>query len=285
MTASVNQAAPGTIRLTDEEYRLIRDLVYSRFGINLTEQKRALIVGRLQKILREKGFLSFRQYYDHVVSDKSGEALTMLVNRISTNHTFFYRENDHFDFLLNEVLPEIRARIGSGPKKLRIWCAGCSTGEEPYTLAIIVKEFLQNEIGRWDIGILATDISQRVLDLAEAGVYPKENLDKLPAKFKKGNFHARDKENWVVADHVKKLVLFRRFNLMRTQFPFKGKFDVIFCRNVMIYFDDPTKSALIKRFHQFTAQHGYLFIGHSETLGRNNTLFRYVKPAVYKKEA
>lgn len=274
-----------SLQISDKEFSLIRELVYSKFGINLTEQKRMLVVGRLQKILREKGFHSFLEYHDYVLNDTTGEALITLVNRISTNHTFFYRESDHFDFFSNTILPKVKARGEKGQKKFRLWCAGCSSGEEPYTLAMLVCDFFKHHLSNWDIGILATDISHRVLELARAGVYTEENMDRLPAHLKRNYFRSCGCGEYAVRDEIKKLILFRPFNLMREKFPFKGTFDVIFCRNVMIYFDDQTKHALVDRFSKFIAPSGYLLIGHSETLGRRRSNLRYVQPAVYRKDA
>ncbi len=283
---TTNPTTAGLLKLTDEEYTLIRNLIHHKFGIDLTEQKKSLIVGRLQKVLREKGLASFLEYYNYVTSDKTGEALGSLVNRISTNHTFFYREPDHFTFLLETALPELKRCIEKeGTKKLRIWCAGCSSGEEPYMLSMLVHDFLKLELKQWDVGILATDISNRVLTIAKAGVYAGENIKSLPAHFKHRYFRSSEDGDWAVKDQIKDLILFRRFNLMRPQFPFSGKFHLVFCRNVMIYFDGPTRDALVNRFYDFTQPGGYFFIGHSETLGRKTRTYSYVKPAVYRREA
>lgn len=284
--------------LTDREYRLIRDLVYDKFGINLGQQKRALITGRLQKVLRENGFTNFTDYYQYVVTEPSGEALTHLIDRISTNHTFFYRENDHFQFYYESVLPRFLSDRKSKSEVLRIWCPGCSTGEEPYTLGMLLLEFLanlqanrkqtQSRIGLGarlhpDVGILATDISSRVLKIAQTGVYSTESVQHLPADLVKKYFIPRSDGSMLVHPKLRDLVTFRRLNLMRESYPFKGKFHIIFCRNVMIYFDNATRMALTQRFHRYLEADGYLFIGHSETLGRSNSRFRYIRPAVYQK--
>ena len=277
---------------------MIRDLVYDNFGINLGQQKRALITGRLQKVLRENGFTNFTDYYRYVVTEPSGEALTRLIDRISTNHTFFYRENDHFKFYFESVLPQMFADRNSKTAALRIWCPGCSTGEEPYTLGMLLLEFLaaprdgNTQTRRrvalrgplWpDVGILATDISSRVLKIAQAGVYASESVRHLPTDLIKKYFSPQSDGTMVVHPKLKELVTFRRLNLMRETYPFKGRFHIIFCRNVMIYFDQPTRIALTQRFHRYLEPGGYLFIGHSETLGRSNSHFRYIRPAVYQK--
>jgi chemotaxis protein methyltransferase CheR len=270
------------IPLKDKEFQLISQLVYSKFGIKLTEQKRSLVVGRLNKIVRQSGFRNFQEYYDAVVTDASGQALSKLVDKISTNHTYFFRERDHFDYLLYTVLPQLRESLkGVNRKILRIWCAASSSGEEAYTLAMLLHEFFQGEIYQWDTGVLATDISSNVLEMARAGVYADSNVVHMPPTLKNKYFERGPEGLWSIKKQVKDLVLFRRLNLMRSEFPFKGKFQVIFARNVMIYFDEPTRQALIERFHRYSEPGGYLFIGHSESLGRSNHLYRYLKPAVY----
>ena len=157
--------------LSDQEYRLICDLIYARVGIDLGEQKKSLMVGRLNKILKQLGFKDFNTYYEYVASDDTGQALTTLINRMSTNHTFFYREPDHFQFFYHKVLPEVVKTLKSqNRKQLHIWCPGCSTGEEPYTLAMLICEYFANDLSDWNPGILATDISRRVLDKAKTGI-------------------------------------------------------------------------------------------------------------------
>ncbi|RJP78152.1 MAG: protein-glutamate O-methyltransferase CheR [Candidatus Zixiibacteriota bacterium] len=270
--------------LTEREYCLMRDLVYHRFGIHLGEHKRALIAGRLQKVVREQGFDNFSEYHDYLNRDATGEALTTLIDRISTNHTYFYREKDHFEFFFRTVLPELAARERqSGRRTLHLWCPGCSSGEEPYTLAMLILEHFRREMTGWDLGLLATDISSRVLRKAQAGIYPAESVARLPRELARAYFDRAPDGRGRVQDRVRQLVLFRRLNLMRPDYPFRGKFSVIFCRNVMIYFDPPTRQALTDRFHRVLEPEGYLFIGHSETLGRNDSRFRYVRPAVYQR--
>lgn len=272
------------IPLTDREYQLMRDLVYEKFGINLGECKRSLIVGRLHKVLKENGFSSFSDYYDYITADRTGRALTRFIDRISTNHTFFYREKDHFEYFLETALPALVNTVRQqGGRKLHLWCPGCSSGEEPYTLAMLMLEHFGREIGSWDAGILATDISSQVLDKARAGVYEEESVALLPRSLAVKYFQRLPEGGMAVADRVKDLVLFRRLNLMRPEYPFKSRFNAIFCRNVMIYFDQPTRQALVSRFHRYLEEEGYLFIGHSETLGREDAHFRYVRPAIYRR--
>ena len=274
--------APQLMAISDDEFRQIRELVYQRFGINLTEQKRSLVVGRLQKYLRQKGFTSFTQFLDLLKSDRTGQALDTLVNRISTNHTFFFREKEHFNFLIKQALPEVVPTVRN-EKDLRIWCAACSSGEEAYVLGMLMLDYFGSEYGQWKAGILATDISAKVLDIARKGVYPKDRVAEVPPTMKNRYLRKIDGDNYMVSDQLKKEVVFRRFNLMNTVMPFKKQFQIIFCRNVMIYFDTPTRDALARRFFDVMSPGGYLFIGHSETLRRDICPFDYVQPAVYRK--
>ena len=271
--------------ISDQEFTRLRDLIQHRFGINLTDQKRSLLVGRLQKLMRKLNLTTFSQYYEYLVADKSEQALGELVDLISTNHTYFNREKDHFDFFYETALPAVVNRLKQQNRKdLRIWCAGCSTGEEPYTLLMLMMEFFGNDYRNWDAGILATDISDRALTIARQGVYSMDRVLQLPEHLRRKYFTSTRDGDMAVADQLKREATFRRFNLMNSTFPFKKQFQMIFCRNVMIYFDQPTREALVSRYHQFTEPGGYLFIGHSETLGRNQTLYKYLKPALYQKE-
>ncbi len=272
------------LTITDKEFRFIRTLVYDRFGINLTEQKRSLVIGRLQKLLRANSFTSFEQYYDFVIKDQTGSALDKLVNSISTNYTYFNREREHFDFFVGTALPKIAQSLKArSSHDLRIWCAGCSSGEEPYMLAILLMEFFGKEYGLWDGGVLATDISDQVLSKARQGIYQQEQVNKISNHLMHKYFFKVQDGSWQVTDRLKKEITFRRFNLMNKKFPFKKQFQVIFCRNVMIYFDSVTRDGLMRRYHEFLEPGGYLFIGHSETLDRQQNIFKYVKPAVYQR--
>lgn len=270
--------------LSDREFKLISKLVYDNFGINLTDQKRTLIIERLQKTLRNGQFNSYKDFYQHVISDKTGKELLGLVDRLSTNHTYFFREKEHLDFLINDVLPcLLEQRKNNKEKKLRIWSAGCSSGEEAYSIAIILKEFFKNQLDKWDIGILATDIATSVLEKALAGVYAQTQLEYMPPALRKRYFK-NEHGNAVINNEIKNMVLFRRLNLMNSQYPFKGMFDVVFCRNVMIYFDKDTRDNLVAKFYRYIEKDGHLFIGHSESLSRENRYFEYIRPAIYRKK-
>lgn len=282
---SRSTSANGTMmNISDSEFASLRQMIYTRFGINLTEQKRSLLVGRLQKMLRTNKIDTFEDYYRFLEKDTSGKAVSDLINLISTNYTYFNREKDHFEYYLNTALPDICETIRNrGEKNLRVWCAGCSTGEEAYTLLMLMHEYLGNEYARWDAGILATDISERVLSTAREGVYPADKVASLPENLQRKYFTRLPSGQMQVSEKIRREVTFRRFNLMNTTFPFKRPFHIIFCRNVMIYFDQTTRNALVQRFHRFLEPNGYFFIGHSETLGRDSKLFRYIMPAVYQK--
>ncbi len=272
------------IHITDDEFKRLRELVYRNIGINLTEEKRNLLMGRLQKILRTRGYNNFSSYYDFVINDKSGEALSELANSISTNHTFFYREKDHFEFFLNKALPEIDARLkASNNNDIRIWSAGCSSGEEPYNLVMLMMEYFGMNYKKWDAGVLATDISDKALTFARKAVYNDDRVRYLPPDYKKKYFKKIDKDQWEVIDAIKKEVIFRKFNLMNEVFPFKKQFHTIFCRNVMIYFDEPTRITLVNKFYNLLLPGGFLFIGHSETLKREVHNFKFIMPALYQK--
>lgn len=270
--------------ISDQEFNALRRLIYDRFGINLTDEKRSLLVGRLQKMLRTQKMATFQDYYDYLDTDTTGKAVSDLVNLVSTNYTYFNREKDHFDFFLNTALPAVCEKLKQQKRNdLRIWCAGCSTGEEPYTLLMLMHEYLGSQYSSWDAGILATDISERVLSTATQGIYPADRVASLPENLQRKYFSRRADGQMQVIDKLRNDVTFRRFNLMNKTFPFKKPFQIIFCRNVMIYFDQQTRNALVQRFHHSMEHNGYFFIGHSETLGRDSQFFRYLMPAAYQK--
>lgn len=272
------------IHITDNEFRDLSQLVYDKIGINLTDQKKTLLMGRLQKLLRNRQIKNFQDYYNFVVTDHSGAALSELANFIATNHTFFWRENDHFEFFLKRTIPEIiEQKKKTNSNDIRIWCAGCSSGEESFTLVMLLMEALGTSYNSYISGVLATDISEKALAIARRGVYTDDRVKNMPDHFKKKYFRKISDTEWEIIDRVKSEVTYRRFNLMNDEFPFKKPFDSIFCRNVMIYFDDPTRETLVNKFYDLTLPNGYLFIGHSESLKRDKTRYKYILPAVYKK--
>jgi len=270
------------LTISDKEFKQLTDYIKVNYGIYLKDEKKALLTGRLHNVLTEKNFMSFTDYFNYIITDKTGDAVITLIDKITTNHTFFMREADHFNFFRDKVLPYLATT--SKDKDLRIWSAGCSSGEEPYTLAMIIDEFLGLDKKWWDAKILATDISSKVLDIALKGVYNNEGIAIIPASWKVNYFEKLNDGKSVLTNKIRNEVIFRKFNLMMEAFPFKRKFHTIFCRNVMIYFDNETKMKLVKKFYALTEPGGYLFIGHSESLNRNETEYKYIMPAVYRKE-
>ena len=268
------------IKITDREFQIITDYLRDNFGINL-KKKRTLIESRLNTHLIRFGFDSYSDYFDYVLSDTSGDELSQMINILTTNFSYFMREWEHFRYFRDAVLPEVTKKLSQ--KDLRVWSAGCSTGQEPYTLAMLISDYLNERKIAWDTKVLATDISAKVLKTAERGIYDSESLRKVPTTWKMSYFKQLSGTSWEVKEELRQEVIFRRFNLMEEVFPFKSKFHVIFCRNVMIYFNDETKRALIEKFYDALDDGGYLFIGQSESITRNETKFNYVMPSIYKK--
>ncbi len=270
------------LSITEKEFDKLASYIHQNYGIHLTEKKMLLMTGRLSNLLETKHIRNYSDYYDYVVSDHSGQAVTELIDKITTNHTFFMREAEHFKYFGDVVLPYLKKTIPD--YDLRIWSAGCSYGQEPYTLSMIIQDYFESSMHLWDTQLLATDISQKVLSKAIGGVYSASEIAQLPLQWKINYFHQVGYDEYEVNEEIKRNIVFKKFNLMDTTFPFKRRFHVIFCRNVMIYFDNKTKEELINKFYQMTEPGGYLFIGHSESLNRETTDYKYVMPAVYRKE-
>jgi chemotaxis protein methyltransferase CheR len=269
--------------LTEKEFLLFKDLIYRETGISMSDKKKKLIVARLSKRLRILQLSSFTEYYQYLQeSPDAEEEIVNLINRVTTNKTDFFREKHHFDFLMSELFPQmISEGRRNGMHKLRIWSAGCSSGEEPYTLAMTILEAFKAERG-WDIKILATDLDTEILQKAIAGVYPTQAITPVPREYLSRYFN-RTGENYAVSDACKSLISFRRLNLMDEAFPLKNPFDIIFCRNVIIYFDAQTKDSLLTRYHKHLKNNGHIFIGHSESLMHLKSKFRYLKHTIYQK--
>lgn len=268
------------VQITDHEMKKLSEFVRRHFGINLTE-KRNLVEGRLAKLLNDRGIDSFDAYFQLVISDKTGTEVSQLMDKLTTNHTFFMREASHFDHFRDHVLPWLAQSVKD--RDLRIWSAGCSTGEEPYTLAMILADYFKEEQASWDMKILATDISASVLNAAREGIYTGEAVHTLPKAWQMTYFNPIGQDKYRVCDKIRNQVIFRSFNLMEPALPFRKPFHVIFCRNVMIYFEAETKNQLVGRYYQHTAPGGYLYIGHSESLSRDTMGYRYLLPSVYRK--
>ena len=271
------------IKLIPElEFREISEIIANHFGIRVTKNKLTLVTSRIHPIMVAHGFTSYRQYLDTLACDKSGVMLSELANHISTNHTAFFREDAHFKLLLSSILPALSERKNKeGDHDLRIWCAACSTGEEAYSLQMCLMRHFGDEYRKWKAGVLATDISASALEKAAAGVYSEQKAETVPFDMRMLYFSEKGKEMVEVVPEVRKEVTFRRLNLVNKNYPLKKPFDIIFCRNVMIYFDQVTRDDLIRRLHDWLTPGGYFFIGHSETVMGLDSLFDYVSPSVY----
>jgi chemotaxis protein methyltransferase CheR len=272
--------------LSNEEFLLFRDLIHRVTGISLSEHKRELIVSRLTKRLRVLGLSSFSEYYDFLTEDPRGqEEMGQLVNRITTNKTDFYREAHHFQYLSDFVLPDLVAeKEARGDHRIRAWSAACSTGEEPYTLAITLSEFFENRRG-WEIKILASDLDTEVLNYALKGIYPAQRLAPVPSTILHKYFQKAPGlgQAFQVKDQLRRMLTFNRVNLQKSSFPFKEPLDFIFCRNVMIYFDMAGKISLLQKFHRVLRPGGHIFVGHSESLMMVKDLFKYCQSTIYRK--
>jgi chemotaxis protein methyltransferase CheR len=268
-----------TLDLTPAQFTRIARLVHDLCGIDLQAGKEGLVRTRLARRLHVLGLSGFTEYLELLESDASARELVVLVDAISTNKTSFFRESAHFEYLRHRVLPDL---LATG-RPLRFWSAGCSSGEEPYTLAFLLHE-MAPDLHRRDVRILATDVSTSMVARARAGVYDAANVGEVPPAALR-RFFSREPgpgEKYRVKQPVRSMVRFARLNLIAS-WPMRGPFDLIFCRNVMIYFDRPTQARLVHRFHRLLAPHGQLLVGHSESLSSLEHHFRYVQPAVYAK--
>ena len=280
MNSATQSTRTADIRpLTGREFEQFRALAYEQFGLDLSKGKEQLVSARLGKQIRELNLPSFEEYYRYIVQDRSGEALSGMIDALTTNHTSFFREPAHFDFLRQAVIPALRDR-----ERIAIWSAACSTGEEPYSIAFCLLDELGMEaVARIDI--LATDISTRVLAHAQKAVYPAARFESVPPALLR-NYVRKGAHQWkdwyLVKKEIRAAVEFRRLNLMKSLSGLPV-FPVIFCRNVMIYFDKPTQQDLVGRLAACLEPGGYLLIGHSESLNGIDHQLRYVRPAVYRK--
>ena len=260
-------------------------MVYEHCGINLHSGKKELVRARLAKRLRLGSFRTFPEYMNHVLKDKTGKEFSLLIDSLSTNLTSFFRERQHFEFLQTRFLPNLlEQKRQSSNFRIRTWSAGCSSGEEPYSIAIALLEATQGK-GRWDIKVLATDISSSILQLAKAGIYDAERVEPVGSLQKQKYLVSRgrkEQKTFEVGNVLRSTVIFSYLNLMN-DWPIKGPLDFIFCRNVMIYFDKATQSNLVNRFWDLLDSGGILFTGHSESLTGIEHKFKYVQPTIYMK--
>jgi len=260
----------------DRDFRKIVQMVRSTTGIALTERKRDLVYGRLSRRIRKLGLPDFESYCALLEGEQGESECRELVNAITTNMTSFFREAHHFDILQREILPAL-----VGQQRLRIWSAGCSSGEEPYSIAMVLQDTLEKSRCP-DAKILATDIDTQVLEKARAGVYRAEQVNPVPTALRRK--YITGDEPCEIAPAVRQLVTFKPLNLFST-WPMNGPFDVIFCRNVVIYFDKPTQRELFNRFGQIIRPGGWLVIGHSESLLGISDIFQHVGRTVYRRAA
>jgi chemotaxis protein methyltransferase CheR len=280
MTSALTGIDTVEIRpLTAKEYDQFRKLAYQQFGLDLQDGKQQLVAARLAKQIRSLGLRSYEEYYQHVTRDNTGKSLEAMIDALTTNHTSFFRESAHFEFLKNVLLPQIGDR-----KEMAVWSAACSTGEEPFSIALTLLEAL-GESSDTKIRILATDISTRVLAQAERGAYQAARFANLPQSYLRRYLlkgEGRWQDWYMMKKEVRSLIEFRRLNLMES-FPHKETFPVIFCRNVMIYFDRQKQGEVVNRLAQAIEPGGYLFVGHSESLNSIQHPLQYVAPAIYRK--
>lgn len=276
---------PREFAFSDTDFRNLAQFAYDQAGIALSDSKRNLVYSRLSRRLRTLGLSSFREYREYLAAN--GSELEPFINAISTNLTKFFREIHHFDhFRTHVAVPFAQATNGASGRRLRVWSAGCSTGEEPYTIAVVLKREIR-DVKRHDVRILATDIDTEVLAKGTRGEYPISSIDDVPKTYREFfQSAAGDRRSTAVImnPEAQSLVTFRRLNLMEA-WPFSGRFDAIFCRNVMIYFDGPTKAALVDRFTQQLLPGGWLYIGHSESLIGVHPGLKLVGRTVYRREA
>ncbi len=276
---ATDAAQERIVRMTDKEFQTLSNFVKSKYGVDLTKKK-VLIESRLTPELHRRGLTNFQQYIDVVFKDKAGTEIVTLLNKLTTNLSYFMRENEHFSYLTQYVLPYLEKTRRD--HVFRIWSAGCSTGQEAYNTAMVIDEYFGPRKKDWDTAILATDISMNVLSKAQKGIYTADELKDLPAKWRTKYLTALPDGRFQICDRLRKEVIFRPGNLMEP-FHFKKPFDLIFCRNVMIYFDADTKAQLVNKFYDWTAEGGYLFIGHSESISGTGNRYTYVQPAIYQR--
>ena len=267
--------------LSQKEFTLFKEYIYEHLGINLSAQKIYLVQARLAKRVKQLNLESFKAYYDYLVADRSGEEFSYLSSLISTNVTSFFREKKQWEFWK----ANLHTMFERKNKKLRIWSAACSTGEEPYSIAMFLDENIPN-IATWDIKILATDVSPRVLKLAQVGYYSEKACAGMDSTYVKRYFsYDKQTQMYHVDERLKKMITFREYNLVTGNFKLfkEGMFDIIFCRNVMIYFDKPTQQTLVERFRALLCKEGYLFIGSSEALTDIKQGFKSRSASIYQK--
>lgn len=267
-----------SLKLTENDFQRLVSFMKKNYGINL-EKKSVLIEGRLANMIQQRGFKSFKEFLDFAFADKTGNETVQLVNKLTTNHTFFLREPDHFEYLKSTLLPYFEQ--ANKDHSLNIWCAASSTGQEPYTILFTLHDYFGAKMPGWRLNYIATDVDTNVLDFAKAGVYTTQALKDVPNAWLSRYFTKVDEGHYKVLDKLRAQIQFKQFNLM-DRIPAGRVYDLISCRNVMIYFEAQTKNELVERFYDVTKEGGYLFTGHSESVSRE-TRYTYIKPAIYRR--
>lgn len=272
--------------LNDEDFFALRSLVYQNIGVNLTDAKRSLVISRLSKRLRELNITVFSDYMNLIKTNS--DELEILFNLITTNVTKFFREEHHFNYLTDVYLPNLEQQAGSDKKTIRAWSAACSTGEEPYTLAMVLHNYFEKKKD-WKIKILASDINTETLSKAENGIYTKDEVSDIPYNLLTKHFMLGTGENkglFKVKDELKKLISFKQINLTGNKpFPIGDELNFIFCRNVFIYFDKETQGKVLSRFNDHLSRDGILFLGHSESIHTpgSKDVWRLIRHTIYEK--
>ncbi|MBQ3918298.1 MAG: protein-glutamate O-methyltransferase CheR [Oscillospiraceae bacterium] len=266
------------LNLSDEMFAKLAYYLRANYGINL-EQKRTLAEGRLSQSALKKGFRDLDDYVCFAFDEKSGKELSIIVNRLTTNHTYFMREPEHFKFLSSVIMPYLEQTVED--KDLRIWCAGCSTGQEAYSIAMVIDDYFGFRKAGWDCVVLATDINTEALHAASDAWYPPDGLTGLSEEQVTRYFEKQTDGSYRICESLRNQVIFKRFNLMEP-IVYKKPFDLISCRNVTIYFDQQTKDGLVERFYDCTKPGGYLFMGHAENISRFSA-YEYIQPAIFRR--
>jgi len=266
--------------ITDFEFYRIANYIRLNFGVNLIH-KRPLVEKKLEDILMKNNYKSVNQFMNEVEADKSKNLDEIIISSLFTNHTFFMRDEIHFDLLKEVVLPKL-VKIGNENESIRIWSAATSSGEESYTIQMVVKDYLEEENIPCEIQVLGTDISEYLLKKAKMGDYTKEQIDKVPDEWKQKYFTKKINGDYKINDRMKKEILFQKFNLL-SPFSFEKKFHVIFIRNVLIYFDCGIVDSIVEKVADQLMISGYLFIGTTETIEINSNKLLLIQPSVYRR--
>ncbi|MBZ0156487.1 MAG: protein-glutamate O-methyltransferase [Alphaproteobacteria bacterium] len=284
----VQAAVRAAVTISDKEFHRLSEFIHTECGIKMPSVKKVMLEARLQKRLRALGMSTFSEYCDFLFSPRGIDIeLVHMIDVVTTNKTDFFREPAHFTYLTGTVLPALIRLHGAGVRKpLSVWSAGCSTGEEPYTLSMVLSEFARREVSGFSFFILATDISTRVLEAAQRGIYSEDRIQPIPQELRKRYLlRSRDRSRDLVriVPELRERVLFRRLNFMEGDFGMRELVDIVFCRNVLIYFDKETQEAVLNRFCRHLVPGGYLFLGHSETLNGLDVPLVQTSPTIYRK--